>query len=194
MNNNTDKTYKVIIAGVGGQGALTAAQLILGAAWKDDYHALQSEVHGMSQRGGAVNAHVLFDKRPVTSPLIMEGTGDLLISLEPLEALRYLSFLKKEATLVVSNEPIVNMENYPEEAKLFKELSSISNTHVIDTREHAKALNNKRSGNMVLLGKASQYLPISTDKWKEVIVERFQSKGDAVVEKNIAAFLFGQKL
>lgn len=190
----TDRTYKVFIAGVGGQGAVTAAQLVMGAAWHAGYHALQSEVHGMSQRGGAVNAQILFDKRPVSCPIVMEGDGDLLIGLEPLESLRYLQYLKQDARLVVSTEPVINMDGYPEEDQLIKALESVEGTELIDTKAHAKTLENKRSGNMVLLGKASNYLPIDAEMWKKAIAERFKSKGEKIVEQNIKAFEFGRGL
>lgn len=194
MSNTTDKTYKIVIAGVGGQGAVTAAQLIMGAAWMDNYNALQSEVHGMSQRGGAVNAQILFDKRPVTSPLVMEGTGDVLIGLEPLESLRYLPFLRKDAPLVVSTEPVINMDTYPKEDELRRALEEVPGTILIDTKAHCKTLNNKRAGNMILLGKTSTFLPIPTEKWEEAITSRFKAKGEEVVAKNIEAFLFGKDL
>ncbi|MBF0441641.1 MAG: indolepyruvate oxidoreductase subunit beta [Oligoflexales bacterium] len=193
MNAETNRSHKIIVVGVGGQGAITVAQLLMGAAWTGGYHALQSEVHGMAQRGGSVTAQVIFDKKPVTSPLIMEGTGDLLIGLEPLESLRYLALLKKDARLVVSNEPIINMDNYPDEQGLFSELSKISGIEIIDTRAHAKTLNNKKSGNMVILGKASCYLPIEISVWRDAIAARFSSKGDEVIRKNIEAFEFGRE-
>lgn len=194
MSKATDVTYKVIIAGVGGQGAVTAAQLIMGAAWNGDYHALQSEVHGMSQRGGEVNAQILFDKRPVTSPLIMEGTGDVLIGLEPLESLRYLHLLKKDAVLVVSTETIVNMDNYPCDKELFEALQRVSGTQLVDTKAHAKTLQNKRAANIILLGKTSNYLPLDAQMWEDAIRFRFKSKGEEVVQKNIEAFRFGRAL
>ncbi len=188
------RTYKVIIAGVGGQGAVTVAQLVMRAAWKAGHHALQSEVHGMSQRGGAVNAQVLFDKEPVTSPLIMEGTGDVLIGMEPLESLRYLSLLKTDAKLAVSNKPIINMDNYPDTDKLFHDLENISGVTLVDTDKHAKELGNPRAGNIILLGLASKELPIEVDVWNSVLQERFGAKGQDVVDKNMAAFEFGRSL
>lgn len=188
------KPYEVIIAGVGGQGAVTVAQLVLGAAWRAGFNALQSEVHGMSQRGGSVNAHVIFDKGPVTTPIAMEGSAQLLIGMEPLESLRYLNLLSQDANMVVSNKPIINMDGYPQEDKLFAALEQIPGVELIDTDRHAKELNNSRAGNIVLLGLASNYMPIDLDVWKGVIRERFAGKGDVVVEKNIVAFEHGRAL
>ncbi len=186
--------FGVVIAGVGGQGALTIAQLVLGAAWKSGYHVLQSEVHGMSQRGGAVNAHVVFDTKEVTGPILMEGTGDVLLGIEPLECLRYLSLLKKDAAIVVSKEPVKTIPNYPNEDELFGELNKIKNISIVDTKEHAKTLNHRHAGNVILLGMASKYMPIDLEIWKNVISERFQAKGEKIIEKNIEAFEFGRNL
>lgn len=193
MNSDLMRSHKIVVAGVGGQGAITVAQLLMGAAWHGGFYALQSEVHGMAQRGGSVTAQVIFDRKPVTSPLIMEGTSDLLIGLEPLETLRYLSLLSRDAKLIVSNEPIVNMNGYPDDKKLFNELSAISGVEIIDTKEHSKTLNNKKSGNMVILGRASKFLPIEQRFWHQAIRERFQSKGEDVIQKNLEAFEFGRE-
>lgn len=189
-----DKTHKIIIAGVGGQGAVTAARLIMVAAWLDDYHALQSEVHGMSQRGGSVNAHILIDRKPVKSPLVMEASCDLLIGLEPLETLRYLPYLRTEAAIVASDEPHVNIDDYPPHEAIIGDLNKIPNTKIIGTATHAKTLGNPRSANLVLLGQAANYLPIREKMWEDSIKRCFETKGDAVIKANIEAFHFGQKL
>ena len=102
MDRKIEKTFGIVVAGVGGQGTITLSQLILGAAWKSGYKALQSEVHGMSQRGGSVNAQILISSNEVSSPVIMEGAGELLIGVEPLETLRYLNLLKKDGITVSS--------------------------------------------------------------------------------------------
>jgi len=192
--NKFTKAQSVIIAGVGGQGAVTVAQLILGAAWKSKLHVLQSEVHGMSQRGGAVNAQVLFDTEPVTSPIVMEGAADYLVAMEPLEALRYLPLLSKEAVMVVSTVPLKNMANYPEISSVLKELESFKGITLVDTDRYAKELNYRNAGNMVLLGALSKSLPFSYEIWKETIAERFKDKGDKIIEQNFQAFDVGRKL
>jgi len=189
-----NKAEGVIVAGVGGQGALTIAQLILGAAWKSKFHVLQSEVHGMSQRGGAVNAHILFDTEPVTSPIVMEGDAEYLVSMEPLEALRYLPFMNKNGIMIVSTAPVKNMENYPDLEKVLAELKSIDGVKLIDTDKYAKELNYRNAGNMILLGALSNHLPFTEDVWKQTIIERFSDKGEKVIKQNMIAFNFGQKL
>ncbi len=190
----TNKVYSVVVAGVGGQGAITVAQLVLGAAWKAGYQTLQSEVHGMSQRGGSVNAQILFSKNPVTSPVLLEGTGDVLLGIEPLETLRYLDLMNKDALIVSSLEPVVNMSNYPAIEKVIAEVKAIPGSVSVDTAKVALELKNKHAGNVVLLGVASKRLPFSNDIWEQVFNERFGGKGEEVVKKNLEAFYYGQKL
>ena len=189
---NTNRPYGIIIGGVGGQGTITLAKMILTAAWKSGYNVMQSEVHGMSQRGGSVNAHILVDTKPVSSPVVMEGAGDLLIGLEPLETLRYLELLKRDATIITSTIPIKNMQNYPDSETIINELNNIA--VLIDTDKYNKELNNKRAGNIILLGIASLSLPISTEVWNEVFREKFETKDYPVLEKSINAFYFGREL
>jgi indolepyruvate ferredoxin oxidoreductase, beta subunit len=194
MEKLIKRPYGVIVAGVGGQGTITMAQLILGAAWKSGYFVHQAEVHGMSQRGGSVNAHVLFDTKEVSSPVVMEGSGDLLIGLEPLETLRYLYLLGKNACLISSVVPIKNMTEYPDIDKVLSEFKTVSNVTLVEIDKHSKTLNNRKAGNMILLGIASKHLPVRNDIWEMVIFERFEQKGKDVVHKNIEAFEFGREL
>ncbi len=189
-----NKAQGVIVAGVGGQGAITVAQLVLGAAWKSKYHVLQSEVHGMSQRGGAVNAQVLFDTEEVTSPIVMDGAAEYLVAMEPLEALRYLPLMNKDAVMIVSTVPVVNMANYPELSTIIKELESIPGIVLVDTDKYSKELNYRNAGNMVLLGRLSKSLPFSYEIWKETLAERFKDKGEKVIAQNLQAFDVGRAL
>ena len=189
-----NKAEGIIVAGVGGQGALTIAQLILGAAWKSKFHILQSEIHGMSQRGGAVNAHILFDTEPVTSPVVMEGDAEYFVGMEPLEALRYLPLMNKNSVMFVSTTTVRNMDNYPDLDKILNELRSIPGVVLIDTDKYSKELSYRNAGNMILLGALSNKLPFSEVVWKETISERFIEKGEKVIEQNLIAFNFGKKL
>ena len=189
-----DNTFGLAVAGVGGQGAITIAQLVLGAAWMSGLHVLQSEVHGMSQRGGEVSAHILISKKKVTSPIIEKGTGDLLIGLEPLEALRHIVYLKKGAHIITSNSPIKNMDSYPEIEKVKKLLSGIDGVKMIDSETLSKEMRFPQGGTIALLGAASEYLPISDDLWEKVLSERFKNKGEKVIEKNLRAFMTGKEL
>ena len=194
MEKLIKRPYGVIVAGVGGQGAITLAQLILVAAWKSGYFVHQAEVHGMSQRGGSVNAHVLFDTKEVSSPVVMQGSGDLLIGMEPLETLRYLYLLGKDACVISSVVPIKNMTEYPDTEKVLTELKATSGITLVEIDKHSKTLNNEKAGNMILLGIASKHLPVRSDIWEKVIYERFKQKGEEVVYKNIEAFGFGREL
>ncbi len=194
MEKLIKRPYGVIVAGVGGQGAITLAQLILGAAWKSGYFVHQAEVHGMSQRGGSVNAHILFDTKEVSSPVVMQGSGDLLIGMEPLETLRYLYLLGKNACVVSSVVPIKNMEEYPDMGKVISELETVSGITLVDVDKHSKMLKNNKAGNMILLGIASKHLPVRNDIWETVICERFKKKGKEIVHKNLEAFEFGKRL
>ncbi|MCK5073101.1 MAG: indolepyruvate oxidoreductase subunit beta [Bacteriovoracaceae bacterium] len=192
--NDFNKPFGVIVAGVGGQGAITVAQLILGACWRSGFYALQSEIHGMSQRGGAVSANIVFDQVPVTSPVVTSGEANLLISMEPLEALRYLPLMAMDAKIISATVPVVNIDNYPELSSIFDNLKKITGVTIVDTDDCAKKLNYKHAGNMCLLGASSKFLPISDEVWKRVIEERFKSKGDQIIEQNWSAFEFGKKL
>lgn len=187
-------TYGLVVAGVGGQGAITIAQLILGAAWMDGYHVLQSEVHGMSQRGGEVSAHIIFSKDPVMSPTIEEGDADLLLGLEPLETLRHLTYLKKEADIITSITTIENMENYPASKKILNLLKGIDGVKMIDSGLIAKNIHFSHGGNMTLLGYASNYLPVNEEVWDKAIKEKFKNKGNKMVDNNLHAFNTGRRL
>ncbi|KAA3612532.1 MAG: indolepyruvate oxidoreductase [Calditrichaeota bacterium] len=189
-----DNTFGLVVAGVGGQGAVTIAQLVLGAAWMSGLHVLQSEVHGMSQRGGEVSAHIMISKKKVTSPTIEKGTGDLLIGLEPLEALRHLVYLKKGAPVVSTTTAIVNMDSYPEVDRVNKLLSGIDGVKMIDSESLSKEMRFPQAGTIALLGAAATYLPITDKIWEKVIQERFASKGEKVIEKNMRAFMTGKEL
>ena len=194
MKEFKNSVFGVIVAGVGGQGAITYAQLILGAAWKSNYYVLQSEVHGMSQRGGSVNAQVIFSKSPVTAPLMLDGAVDMILGIEPLETLRYLPLLSKDAVVISSDEPVVNMSGYPEIEKVLESLKNVEGSILVDTKSNAKQLSNKHAGHMTLLGLASKYMPIEDDIWYEVIKERFTAKGQDTIDKNIEAFKFGKNI
>ncbi|MCK5883155.1 MAG: indolepyruvate oxidoreductase subunit beta [Bacteriovoracaceae bacterium] len=190
----TEKVFTIVVAGVGGQGAITVAQLVLGAAWKAGYHTIQSEVHGMSQRGGSVNAQILFSKAPVTSPILLEGSGDVLLGIEPLETLRYLPLMSEDALVASSMTPVINMAGYPDVDQVIAEVKKVEGIITVDTDAVAKELENRHAGNVVLLGVASKKMPFSDEIWEQVFTERFKAKGDAVIQKNLVAFRYGQKL
>jgi len=188
------RIHGIVLSGVGGQGVLSLAQIVLEALRRSGLHALQSEIHGMSQRGGSVHAMVCFSDVPLTSPIIDEGCADLLIALEPLEALRYISMLRMNGHLVVSEEPQVNMEGYPPIDDIYAALKAVRGAHLIDTEDLARKLSHKQAGGMALLGMASKFLPVTDEVWFDVIRQRFEAKGARVTEKNIEAFNAGRGL
>jgi indolepyruvate ferredoxin oxidoreductase beta subunit len=193
-NIYTNAPFSVVVAGVGGQGVVTLSQLLMGAAWKSGFYTIQSEVHGMSQRGGSVNAQILFDKMPVTSPTILEGSARLLIGMEPLESLRYFHLLARDGAVICSTSPVRNMPIYPNVDMLIAEIKKIEDSLVVDTDKISEELGNKGAGNIVLLGAASKKLPFTDEIWHQAIKERFAGKDQAIIDKNIEAFEYGKNL
>ena len=184
----------IILAGVGGQGILTIAAVLDTAALSCDLNIKQSEVHGMSQRGGAVQSHVRISDTEIYSDLIPQGKADIIISVEPMELLRYLPFLKKGGHLVTDSNPFVNITNYPELEELYAEIKALPNSILIDAKQIAKDLGNARATNIVLLGAISSILPLSDESLIDAIKSLFERKGEKIVNKNIEAFLKGKEI
>ena len=184
----------IIIAGVGGQGILTIAAVLDTAALACNLNIKQSEVHGMSQRGGAVQSHLRISDKEIHSDLIPLGKADIIISVEPMELLRYLPYLKKEGFLITDSNPFLNVQNYPELEEVYKEIKSHPNSILIDAKKTAKDLGNSKATNIVLLGAASSLLPLSEASLKEAIRTLFKRKGDRIVNKNIEAFNKGKEI
>ena len=180
------------LAGVGGQGILSIATVIGEAATAAGLHLKQAEVHGMSQRGGDVQSDLRLSTEPIHSDLIPLGGADMILSMEPMEALRYLPYLGPEGAVVTSSKPFVNIPNYPEEAALYDELDALPAVTKMDIDAVAKGLLAPRSANMVLLGMAARHLAIlSPDDLRKAIRTVFARKGDKVVEDNLKAFEAG---
>ena len=184
----------IILAGVGGQGILTIAAILDTAALADGLNIKQSEVHGMSQRGGAVQSHVRIADKPIYSDLIPQGKAHLIIAVEPMESLRYLPYLKKKGLLVTDSNPFINIPNYPEQEDLFEEIRSHKNNLLVDAKKIAKEIGNSKATNIVLLGAASHRLPMSSETIIEAIKQLFARKGERIVDKNIEAFNKGRAL
>lgn len=182
----------IILAGVGGQGILSIAAVIGHAAIKENLYIKQAEVHGMSQRGGDVQSNLRLSSEPIASDLIARGCADIIISLEPMEALRYLPFLAPDGWIVTNTTPFVNIPNYPDQEKVLAELKSRKNVILLDVDATAKAAGNPRGSNIALLGACSGILGIEPDKLEAGIRELFARKGEAIVEANLAAFRAGQ--
>lgn len=184
----------IILAGVGGQGILTIAAVLDTAALASNLNIKQSEVHGMSQRGGAVQSHVRISDKEVYSDLIPLGKADMIISVEPMELLRYLPFLKKEGLLVTDSNPFLNITNYPELEALYTEIQSYPNSILVDAQKIAKDLGNSRATNIVLLGAASEQLPLNDESLQQAIKTLFERKGEKIVAKNLEAFNAGKEI
>ena len=181
----------IILAGVGGQGILSIATIIGAAAVELGMHLKQAEVHGMSQRGGDVQSHLRISDEPIFSDLIPQGKADLIISVEPMEALRYLPWLSKEGWVITSKEPVKNVRNYPEMDAVLVEIEKVKQHVTLDAEKIAKELGNVRAANMVILGAASPYLGIAFEKLEAAIREVFGRKGDDVVNLNLEALRAG---
>ena len=183
----------LILAGVGGQGILSIAAAIGKSALKEGYQLKQSEVHGMSQRGGAVQSHLRISSSVIASDLISLGKADMILSVEPMEALRYLPYLSVSGWLISSNNPFNNIQNYPELELLLDEIRIVRNHVILDAEYLAKESGSVRSSNMVILGAASVYLPIAESTFQETIKEMFLKKGEELVAINLKAFKFGRE-
>ena len=182
----------IILAGVGGQGILSIASIIGYAAVKKGLTLKQAEVHGMSQRGGDVQSHFRLADHEIASDLIPKGQADLIISVEPMEALRYLPWLNKEGWLITNDQPFINIPNYPDKENIFTELEKLPNKVVINADEMAKELGAARSANMVILGAATPYIDIPFEDIENAVSEVFARKGEEIVNINLACLRAGR--
>lgn len=184
----------IILAGVGGQGILSVAAVIGLAALDYGLVIKQSEVHGMSQRGGAVISHLRISDKEIYSDLIPEGKADMIISMEPLEALRHISFLKPGGWIISNKKPFVNIPDYPDKNKLYEELNSFPNSLLLNSDELAKKIKAPKSANIILVGAASLYLGIPFENLENGIKQIFGRKGEEVVAINLQALKLGREL
>ncbi|HEY9124597.1 MAG TPA: indolepyruvate oxidoreductase subunit beta [Bacteroidales bacterium] len=184
----------IILAGVGGQGILTIAASIGYAALHDNLNLKQSEVHGMSQRGGAVQSHMRLSSNPIASDLIPLGSADVILSVEPMESLRYLPYLSKNGWIITNSLPFINIPNYPEYQKILDEINKIPNHVLIDADKIAEEAGSVKSSNIVMLGAASPYIEMSYESFIEGIKKLFGRKSEEMVNLNIKAFDLGRKI
>lgn len=182
----------IILAGVGGQGILSIAASIGLAALEDNLLLKQAEVHGMSQRGGAVQSHLRISDLEIASDLIPMGQADLILSVEPMESLRYIPWLSKDGWLVTNTEAFINIVNYPDQQIILQEIRRVPKHITINADEIAGKLGSIRSSNMVMLGAASKFIPISIDNFHAGIRKIFQKKGEELIKINILAFEAGR--
>ncbi len=183
----------IILAGVGGQGILSIATTLGEAALANNLHIKQAETHGMSQRGGAVYSHMRISDRPIFSDLIAGGTADLILSVEPMESLRYLPYLSETGYLVTNTTPFNNIPDYPETEKILEEIRKFPRFIAIDADSIAKEVGNTRASNMVMLGAASPFIDIEFSKIEDGIRTIFERKGETIVNMNLEALRRGRQ-
>lgn len=181
----------IILAGVGGQGILSIASILGDAALRENLCLKQAETHGMSQRGGAVVSHLRISDTEIASDLIPIGKADLILSVEPMEALRYLPFLSPEGYVVSNTTPFQNIPNYPDLEAVLAEIKKQPRFVAIDADKVAAEIGNKRASNVVMLGAAAPFIHLSADKIEAGISSIFGRKGEEVVELNKKAFRAG---
>ena len=183
----------IILAGVGGQGILSIATVLGYAAVESGLYLKQAEVHGMSQRGGAVQSHLRISDKEIYSDLVPAGSADIIISVEPMESLRYLPFLSPEGWIVTNTTPFVNIPNYPEIESLMAEIKKQPHHIALDADAMAKEVGNSRGMNMVIVGAASLFIDLPFEKMEEGIRAIFSRKGEEIVDKNLQALKAGRK-
>jgi indolepyruvate ferredoxin oxidoreductase beta subunit len=185
--------YDVILAGVGGQGVLSVAAIIALGAMKDGLSVRQSEVHGMAQRGGSVQAHLRLSDRIIVSDLIGKASADMILSMEPIESLRYLAYIKADGVLVSSTDPVKNIPAYPDPESIYAKIRALPSARLIEAAALARQAGSARSTNMVMVGAASAYLPVEEKSLLAAIDELFSSKGEKIVRVNRKAFHMGRE-
>ena len=182
----------IILAGVGGQGILSIAFVIDHAAMDAGYHFKQAEVHGMAQRGGAVQSNLRYSKSEIWSDIIPAVKADMVLSVEPLESLRYRHYLRPGGWIVASTTPFVNIPNYPDTDTLLNDLCGLDNIVMVDTARLARAAGNRRAQNMVCVGAASPLLDFEEDRLLAFVEMLFARKGGKIVTVNQRAFRLGR--
>ncbi len=185
--------YDVVLAGVGGQGVLSVGLVLATCARADGFEVKMSEVHGMAQRGGSVNATLRISDAPIHGCLIPQGTADLVLATEPLEALRYASELAPTGTLITSTEPHRNIPDYPPIEDLLRRILALPRAITVEARRLASQAGSTKAVNLVMAGAASSLVPIRPSTFETQIRRVFGTKGDRIVEINLAAFELGRE-
>jgi len=184
--------YDVILAGVGGQGVLSVASIIAQAAVSEGLEVRQSEVHGMAQRGGAVLASLRISKHKIASDLVPKGGADMIISMEPLESLRYVQYLKHDGILVTAAEPFNNIPDYPDINGIYSTIKKMPKWRIIQTAALAKEAGLVKAVNTVMVGAASCFLPLKIESIEKTITQVFSKKDAKIAQANTNAFKLGQ--
>jgi len=182
----------IILAGVGGQGIISIAYVIASAALEEGLEVKQAEVHGMSQRGGAVQSHLRLSRQRIWSDLIPRGEADLILGVEPLEALRYLDYLRPDGMVISSRVPFVNIRDYPDVEILLRKIREAPRHLIIDSEKLAREAGSSRTQNMVLLGAAAGRLMVKEESLTRFIRTLFERHGENIVAANLKAFALGK--
>ncbi len=182
----------IILAGVGGQGILSIAFVIDNAALADGLQFKQAEVHGMAQRGGAVQSHLRLSSGPVWSDLIPKGEADMILSVEPLEALRYFDYLRPDGIVVTSSTPFKNISDYPDLDGVLAAVRKAPRSVVVDSERIAREAGTTKAQNIVMLGAASRFLIVKEESLRSLVEALFKPRGPALVETNLKAFSLGR--
>jgi len=184
----------IILSGVGGQGILTIAATIGTAALIEGLQLKQAEVHGMSQRGGDVQSHLRLSTDNIASDLIPEGKADMVISVEPLESLRYVNMLNRETGwLITSMNPFKNISNYPPLEKVLDEIWKLPRYITIDAERVAKDQGSVKAANIVVHGAASPFLDLKYESLQQAVENVFAKKSRELVELNLKALRAGRE-
>lgn len=184
----------IMIVGVGGQGTLLTSRVLGGLAIDAGYDVKLSEVHGMAQRGGSVVTFVRYGDK-VAEPIVEEGTADVLIAFERLEAMRYAHFLKKDGVIILNDQRIdpmpvvIGAANYPE--NIIGELEKKHKVYSISAMEEAKRLGNPKVFNLIVLGMAARHMDFTKEQWYRVIEKTVPQK---TIDMNKQAFETGYNL
>jgi indolepyruvate ferredoxin oxidoreductase beta subunit len=184
----------IILAGVGGQGILSLAYVLSQTALERGLNVKQSEVHGMAQRGGAVQSHLRISRQPIESDLIPKGLCDLIIGVEPLESVRYLDFLSPHGAVVTSMNPFKNIQDYPPMAQVWEDLERVKALVAVDAESLARQAGSSLAQNTVLLGASSVYLDVPESSLSACVANVWKAKGQKVVDTNVKAFAYGRKM
>lgn len=184
--------YDVIIAGVGGQGVLSVAAIIASAAMEEGLYVKQSEVHGMAQRGGAVQANLRLGSQPIASDMVPRGLASMILSMEPLESLRYLDYLAPTGAFVTATNPVSNIPDYPDLPALLDRIRRLPRAVLVDAESLARHEGNPQGVNVVMVGAAARWLPVEESTLRRYIERRFASRGAGVIEANLRLFEAGR--
>jgi len=193
MSGRNMRKQDIILAGVGGQGILSIAAVIDQAALEEGLSLKQAEVHGMAQRGGAVQSHLRLASQTIFSDLIPRGGADMILSVEPLEAARYLDILSPSGIVVSSSTPFRNIPDYPDLEELLNMVRRAPRAVVVDSEKLAKEAGSSRAQNMVMLGAAAPFLILKEESLRRSIEALFKLRGEALVATNLKAFDLGRR-